>query len=158
MSYEGFYRYIVEDGKGYAIMKNNEKYGSYRTLEDALYERDRLIAVGWDWDLSMELPETPNNYKHIELPPFEHSSYITVDSEHWVVREKGKEQRYRGRYYTEEEAKTVAMIYRANISHKKKAFRVQKRINGKTVYFGRYKTRKEAEERVEELKQNGWIK
>ena len=159
MSYEGFYRHIVFENNRYHVVKGNERYGSYRRLEDALYERDRLIAVDWDWDLSLELPETPNNYIHINLPPFNHQpTHITVDNEHWVVREKGKEQKYRGRYHTFEEAKRVAMIYSANISHKNKAYRVQKRINGKTKYFGRYPTLEQAERRVKELEANNWRK
>lgn len=159
MSYKGFYRYIVFEKGSYHIVKDNERYGSYRRLEDALYERDRLIAVDWDWDLSMELPETPNNYIHIDLPPFDHMpTNITVDKEHWVVRGKGKEQRYYGRYYDYDEAKRVAMIYNANISHKKEAFRVQKRIKGKTHYFGRYPTMEKAQARVKELEANNWRK
>lgn len=157
MAYESFYRYIIEENGSYCIKKGNEKYGTYSTIEDALYERDRLIAVDWDWDKSMELPETVNGYIHIDLPPFEHkSTFITKDNECWVVRNKGKEQKYRGTYRTEEEAKQVAKIYNANISHKKEAYRVQKRINGRTKYFGRFKTLEEAENRVKELKECGW--
>ena len=157
MSYKNFYRYIVLQNGSYHIIKDNEKFGSYRRLADALYERDRLIAVDWDWDLSMELPETPNNYIHIDLPPFNHMPrHITHDKECWVVRSRGKEQKHYGRYPTEEEAIRVARIYSANIAHKNPAYRVQKRINGKTRYFGRYKTLEEAEERVRELERNDW--
>lgn len=159
MSYKGFYRHIVFENDRYHVVKDNERYGSYKRVEDALYERDRLMAVDWDWDLSMELPETNNNYIHIKLPPFDHlPTNITVDNECWVVRDKGKEQRYRGRYYTYEEAKKVAMIYSANISHKRKAYRVQKRIKGKTCYFGRYPTLEKAQERVKQLEANNWRK
>lgn len=157
MSFKSFYRYIVKHKNSYQIIKDNEKYGSFLRLEDALYERDRLIAVDWNWDLYMELAETPNNYYGIELPPFNHEpSHITVDNECWVVRDKGKNQKYRGRYSSFDEAKTVARIYNANISHKKKAYRVQRRLNGKTKYFGRYKSLEDAERRVKELESNGW--
>jgi len=159
MSYKSFYRHIVENNGLYWIKKDNENFGSYRRIEDALYERDRLMAVDWDWDKYMELPDTPNNYIHINLPPFQHhASYITVDCEHWVVRDKGRSQKYRGRFNSFEEAKKVATIYSANISHRRKAFRVQRRIDGKTRYFGRYPTREKAEERVRELEANGWRK
>ena len=50
MSYKGFYKYIIKVGDHYQIMKGNEKFGTYNRLADALYERDRLIAVDWDWD------------------------------------------------------------------------------------------------------------
>lgn len=159
MSYKSFYRNIHKTSKGFEIKKGNEKFGTYSTIEDALYERDRLIAVGWDWDLAMELPETPNGYIHIDLPPFEHeSSYISEDKEHWVVRDRGKFQKYRGTYYNYDEARRVALIYDGTISHKKSAFRIQKRVDGKTTYFGRFRTREDAEKRVEELKKNDWVK
>lgn len=157
--YSSFYRYIYERNGSYEIIKDNEKYGTYNTLADALYERDRLEAVDWDWDLSMELPETINGYIHIQLPPYNHKgSNITYDKEHWVVRGKGRRAKYYGTYYTEEEAKKVALIYNAKISHRNSAYRVQRRVDGKTTYFGRYKTYEEAEERVKELEKNGWIK
>lgn len=159
MSYKNFYKYIVERNGSYTIEKDGESYGIFNNLADALYERDRLIAVDWDLDLSMELPETINGYVHIDLPPFNHQpTNITVDNECWVVREKGKNQRYRGRYPSEEEARRVALIYDANVSHKNKKYRVQKRIGGRTRYFGRYATYEEAENRVKELEMNGWRK
>lgn len=156
-SFKHFYRFIHKFEGKYDIIKDNEKYGRYNSLEDALYERDRLIAVDWDWDKSLELPEYPNNYIHIDLPPFVHQpNYISVDAEHWVVRDKGKSQKYRGRFDNLEDAKKMALIYNANISHRTKGYRVQRRINGRTRYFGRYQTLEEAEERVRELEKQGW--
>lgn len=159
MSYRNFYRYIEKRGNRYFIRKDNEYYGSYSRLEDALYERDRLIQVGWDVDLWVNLAETINGYIHIDLPPFNHDpSYISVEKECWVVRDKGKNPRHRGRYPTLEEAKKVALIYDGNISHKREGYSVRRFMNGKSEYYGRYKTRDEAESRVEELKMNGWKK
>ena len=157
MSYESFYRYIVFKDGLYYIIKNNENYGSYTTLEDALYERDRLIQVDWNWDLSVELAETNNAYYGIELPPFNHNPrYITYNKESWVVRGKGKEQKYRGVYYSLEEAERVALIYDANVCHRKPSYEVSKRIDGRTRYFGRFKTLEEAEKRVKELEKKEW--
>lgn len=157
MSYKSFYRHIVKNKNSYEIQRKGEKYGTYSTLADALYERDRLMAVDWDWDKSMELPETMNGYIHIDLPPFGHeSTYISKDNECWVVRNRGKVQRYRGTYQTEEEAIRVARIYNGTISHKSEAYRVQKRINGRTRYFGRFKTYEDAEKRVKELEECDW--
>ena len=160
MAFGTFYRYIQKiDDNTYCVTKNNEKFGTYNRLEDALYERDRLIQVGWDWDLWMELPETINGYIHITLPPFNHEpKYISYESEHWVVRDKGKEQKYRGRYHSLEDAKKVALIYDGTISHKRGAYCVRRRIDGVSTYFGRYKTFEEAQERVEELDEKGWNK
>lgn len=158
MSYNAFYRYIVKVDDKYMIMKGNESFGKYNTLADALYERDRLIAVDWDWDLSMELPETINGYIHIDLPPFNHQpSYIVEESEHWIVRGKGARQRYYGTYNSEKEAKKVALIYNANINYRPPRWSVKKKFNGKEKFFGRYKTREEAEARVKFLIENNWM-
>ena len=146
-------------GNSYQIIRNNEKYGTYSTLADALYERDRLIAVDWDWDLAMELAETINAYIHIDLPPFGHEpTNIVEESAHYIVRGKGAKQKYYGTYKTKEEAEKVAMIYNAKINYRPTMFSVKKKKNGKETFYGRYKTREEAERRVEELKKNGWIK
>lgn len=162
MRYGGFYRHIYQevDGNGFTIKKNNEKYGTYNTLADALYERDRLIRVDWDVDKWCELPDTINGYIHIDLPPFEHTnaSYIALDKEHWEVRGKGSGYRYYGTYYDEDEAKYVAMVYDGRIVHYTDKYRVQRKIDGKTVYFGKYNTIEEARARVEELNENGWKK
>ena len=44
------------------------------------------------------------------------------------------------------------------IQHIPEKWRVVKRINGKLEYFGSYHSREEAEDRVNELMGNGWIK
>lgn len=154
----GFYRYIYKKGKKFWVVKNNEWYVECETLAEALYERDRLISCDWDWDVYVQLPETNNNYIHISLPPFEHKpKYISHVKEHWVVLSNGRNPKYYGTYYSEEEAKEVAKIYSGRIGHRRGKYRVQRRINGVTVHFGLYDTLEEAEERVFELIENGWI-
>lgn len=156
---DNFYRHIVYQNKAYHIIRNNEQYGSYHDLEDALYERDRLIKVDWDWDLSMELEETENPYRKIQLPPFEHKpKYIYFNRECWEVRERGTKGKYHGVYYTLEEAKEVALACDGRISHRNAYYEITKGIDGKTRYFGRFKTHKEASKRLEELIKNGWKK
>lgn len=90
-------------------------------MADALYDRDRLEQVDWDIDLWLEMVETPNFYKSIELPTFDKKaeSYISYIPARW---------------------------------------RVSRKIDGKRVYFGTYKSREEAEARVFELQENGWQK
>lgn len=155
---DDFYRYIHKRTEcTFEIMKNNEKYGSYRKMTDALYERDRLMSVDWDWDLYMELEETDNKYLNMKLPPYNHNpSHITYDREHWVVRGKGVSQKYYGTYYSRDEAEEIASLYNANISHRKPQYRIQKRIDGEVVFFGRYKTYADAKRMVEKLEENGW--
>lgn len=159
MSYDSFYRYIRKDGNKYWLVKNGERFTDCKTLAEALYERDRFDSVGWDWDKYVQLPHTPNNYIHIDLPPFEHKPrWISEDRECWIVRGHGRRNKYFGTYYTLDEAKKVARIYNARIYHKKKGFRVYRTVNGKRTYFGRYPTMELAEKRVEELEKNGWKK
>lgn len=154
-----FYRYIYKFGNTYWIMKNNEKYLLCKNLADALYERDRLMSVNWDWDKYCELPETINNYIHIDLPPFEHKPrYISHLKEHWRVVGKGRKGKYHGVYYSKEEADEVALIYDANVYYSPEKFCVQRRIDGQAKKFGCYNTLRMAEHRVEELMRNGWIK
>ena len=154
MSYGGFYRYISsEDGK-YRIRKNNELFVECKTLEEALYERDRLIGCDWDWETYVELPDTPNGYIHIDLPPFEHdANYITHVNEYWTVISKGANPKYYGCYQSLDEAEMVRKIYNGRLSHRKEVWKVRRRINGKIMNFGNFKTREEAEEKVKEL---GW--
>lgn len=157
MSYDSFYRYIYKRGEKYYIKKDNEQYLICNTLEDALYERDRFEAVDWNWDDYVQLVDTINNYIHIDLPPFERKSdYIYLDRECWIVRGHGRRRKYYGTYYTKEEAETVRKIYRANMTHKNEGYKVQKTINGKNIYFGRFSTYEEAEERVKELEEKDW--
>lgn len=161
MSYKSFYRYIYKENirgkEKYMIRKNGELFMDCYTLEEALYERDRLENAEWDWDNYVQMPDTINGYIHIDLPPFEKkSTHIYEVPEQWVVRGKGKRQKYYGTYYDYSEAKNVAGIYGANISHKRKAYRVQKTIDGKTISFGRYNTYDDAEKRVVELVNNNW--
>lgn len=141
----------------YVIRKGNDSYGQFKTIEDALFERDRLVGVNWDIDAWCELPDTPNNYIHIDLPPFEHKArYIVFDKEHWIVMGKGRKYRYYGTYYSKEEALTVCRIYDGRIIHYDDRYRIQKRVNGKNMTFGYFDTYEEAEERLKVLKENGW--
>lgn len=160
MSYKSFYRYISKENGKYYIRKDNELYLICNTLPEALYERDRFENVGWEWDNYVQLVDTMNGYIHINLPPFDQreAKHISESRECWIVRGKGKRQKYHGTYYDYEEAKRVARIYNANIQHKSKGYTVHKKINGKSCYFGRYKTLEEAEDRVRELKANNWEK
>ena len=114
------FTYIYKRNGGYQILKDNVHYGWYDSLAWALYDRDRFEQTNWDWDLFLDLPDVPNPYEHMELPPFDsNNSYISHIPERW---------------------------------------KVQKSIDGKIKYFGSYKTREEAEARVQELIENGWVK
>ena len=112
-----FYRYIFETKGGYRIIHDNEDYGFYEDLADALYERDRLEQVNWDIDLWCELVDTPNFYKSIELPTFSKSSgkYITHIPERWRVQKKinGK-IKYFGSYATREDAEKKVLELKSN--------------------------------------------
>lgn len=149
-----FYKYIVKNGNYYAIMKDNEKYGTYRRLEDALYERDRLIECDWDWEDSLELPEKDNPYLKMKLPRFVHEySYIYHVAQTYRVF-KGAE--YKGTFNTKTDAYAYAEEIGGRVATTNKRYRVAKRVNGKSVYFGQYATLEEAIKRRDELMENGW--
>lgn len=157
MPFRNFYRYIYKYGDLYWIIKDGERYLSLPSLAEALFERDRLIAVDWDWELYCELPSTVNNYIHIDLPPFNHKpKYVTTLKEQWVVMGKGRNGKYYGVYYTEEEAKKIRLMYNGRIIHYPQRYRVQKNIDGKIKTLGCFETMEEAEQRVMELMENGW--
>lgn len=117
------------------------------------------MQVDWDVESWCQLQDTINGYIHIDLPPFSHKGhkYITRLKEHWVVRSQGRNYRYYGSYNTLEEAKRVSLMYGGRIYHRKEKFRVRKQINNKRRSYGYYDTYEEAERRVKELENNGWL-
>lgn len=149
-----FYKYIVKCGNSYCIMKNNEKFGTYSRLEDALYERDRLIESDWDWEDSLELPETDNPYMKMNLPRFVHEySYISEVRQTYKVFKGGE---YKGRFNTKKDAYEYAERIGGKVSIENKRYRVSKHLDGRTVYFGQYPTLDEAKKRRDELIKSGW--
>lgn len=115
-----FYKYIVKRKEGtYVIMKDNERYGTYTDIRDALHDRDMLIECNWDFTEMNSRDEKPNKYLDMELPPSR--KYIT-------------EKRQDNRVY----------------------YMIRKTINGKSVFFGQYKTFEEAAKRRDELVKNNW--
>ena len=51
--------------------KSLEKYTGYKNVEDALYERDFLVAHDWDYDALVEcIDDTQNPYYDMILPPY----------------------------------------------------------------------------------------
>lgn len=151
-----FYKYIIKTDSGYQIKKGNEKFGTYSKLSDALYERDRLVKVDWDWDDLMALEETHNFYEDMVLPPFHHKmSHIHKCP---LVYEVWVNKTYRGRFNNKSDATAFAKEIGGAIRPKKPRYRVQKSIDGKMKYFGQYRTLNEAIRRRNELEENGWVK
>ena len=155
-----FYKYIQKRGDSYSIIKRGkdgvEWYGTYSKLTDALYERDRLIEADWDWDTLMEMEETENKYESMELPKFIHEMmYIAHTPEVYKVYIGHK---YKGSFRNKSDANEYAEMIGGRVTTVKGKYRVQKSINGKTVYFNQYPTLEEAQKRRDELIENGWIK
>ena len=69
MIIDNLYRYVYKEHNGYSIKKDNEHFGWYDNIYDALYDRDRLESVNWNFSEFVWLPETENKYKHMKLPP-----------------------------------------------------------------------------------------
>ena len=149
-----FYRYIIETNSGYQIKKGNEKYGTYRKLTDALYERDRLIKADWNWDDALQLEETTNFYEKMKLPKFVHKmTFIHKTAMSYEVYIKDT---YMCRFNNKTDAYAYANEVGGRVKAKNPRYRVQKSINGKQHYFGQYRTLKEAQKRRNQLIRNGW--
>lgn len=150
----GLYKYIVKNGNGFKIQKDNEAFGTYSSLTDALYERDRLVKANWDWDDALQLEETDNFYEDMTLPKFVHEySYVSRIVQKYNVYKDGK-------YYCSFRNKTKAFDYAESIGgevvESNITYRIIKRIKGKQVYFGQYPTLEEAKKKRDELIKNGW--
>lgn len=102
-----FYRNISRRGNGFQIRYQGEHYGWYPDLPTALFDRDRLEYCDWNMSVFVELPEVPNPYEWMELPPFDErkATYIQHIPEKWRVQKKinGKLS-YFGTFDSEEEA------------------------------------------------------
>lgn len=152
---DDFYRYIIKNGDSYEIMKDNEKFGTYRKLTDALYERDRLIESDWNWDDMLQLEERDNPYEHMKLPKFVHKySYIAKVSSSYMVFDG---RTYKGVFNNKKDAYKCAEQFNGKVVKSNERYRVQKSIDGKTKYFGYYGTEEEAIKRRDELIEKGWI-
>lgn len=107
MKNKAFYRNIQRRGLGYQLRKNGEHYGWYDNLADALFDRDRLEQCDWDMSVFVELPEIPNPYEHMDLPPYNDAkaTFITHLPERWRIQKRinGK-MCYFGTYDSFEEA------------------------------------------------------
>ena len=106
---KNFYRYIYEVHNGYRIKKDGVHYGWYEDLADALYDRDTLEECNWDIEEWVWLPDTPNKYKKMELPPMgltRKRQYIyTAPNGRWrIAKRKNGKQHYYGSFDTLEEA------------------------------------------------------
>ena len=155
---KNFYKYISKRGSSYAIVKRGENgvewYGTYCKLSDALYERDRLIQVDWDWDALMSLEETENHYEKMTLPKFIHDTmYIQFSPQKYKVYIK---KEYKGTFKNKGDAEAYAEEIGGRIVTINTKYKVQKSINGEVKYFGQYPTLKKAQEVRDKLIKNGW--
>ena len=151
-----FYKYIVGTKTGYEIVKNNQKYGTYTKLTDALYERDRLIKANWDWETCLQLEETKNHYEKMKLPKFIHEYtyiYKVYNTFEVFVGDECK-----GKFNTKIDAFEFADEVHGKVYMCNPRYRIQKRINGVQKSFGDYNTFEEAKRMRDKLIRNGWKK
>jgi len=152
---DNLYKYIRRNKSGYVIVKDNEDYGSYSRLSDALYERDRLVKADWDWDALMELAETDNPYEKIHLPMFIHEySYIYRKPQSYMICKDGE---CWGTTNGKQRAYKLAESIGGEVVEKNVVYIIKKKINGVSKYFGSFKTLEEAKKRKDELVEKGWI-
>ena len=124
---DGLFKYIRKVNGKYVI-RNNCVWGTYDKVEDALHDRDLLVACDWDISEVLARDEIPNKYYEMDIPSYE--SYIGFKEEmKYITTQKidGKE------YYT-----------------------VQRRHNRILRRYGYYKTLEEAIDKRNELMENDW--
>lgn len=103
-----FYKYIIERENGtFRIKKDNEIYGTYNNIQDALHDRDLLISCDWDVAEMNARDEVPNKYYDMDLPPSR--KYITLKKQgnnlyYFIRKTINGEQRFFGQYKTFMEA------------------------------------------------------
>lgn len=115
----------------YQIIRNNESYGHFNNLADALQERDDLESVAWNIDLLCELSTPrPNKYKNMDLPPFDHiPKYIQIEKrknkcKFVIMKLFGTKRKRFGSYDTLEEAEKVRDLLIEHDWDKKKVRRI----------------------------------
>ena len=153
---DDFYKYIGKIKNSFIIKKDNENFGTYSKLTDALYERDRLIESDWNMDDYLQLDETDNLYEHMVLPPFFHdSSYIYERPLSYVVVKDGEDC---GKFHTKSSAYQYAKLVGGTVEPRNIRYVIKKRIYGELIQYGSFKTLDEAKKVRDELMANGWRK
>ena len=152
---EDFYKYISKSHNRYIICKNSEFYFSSESLAEALFERDLLIECNWDFDLLVEVPDRPNPYLDMVLPPFQHSpKHIKHDQvECWNVYQWRNKI---GSFDNEADAIKFAVENNGRVKHLKDRYFIIKYINGKQIHFGTFDNLEEAILVRDKLMENNW--
>ena len=150
-----FYRHIYKKGDNYELIKNGTVYGYYDDIRVALYERDLLEQLDWDYDAFVDYDvEIPNSYLHMELPPFEHKpkNIIQLGGE-YCVHDKGSVV---ASFKKEEHAIEFRNHHGGVVKQKTKKYRIRKMINRKLQYFGTFDSLEEAMTVRDDLIENNW--
>ena len=130
MGRKDFYKYIIlNNNNTYSIFHNNERYGTYDDIRNALHDRDLLIEYDWDIAEVLAQDEKQNKYLGVELPEWNRKPRV-----------------YDDRYITKQ--------HNGNRTY----YKVQKTINGEQKCFGYFKTYQEAVDKRDELEAEGWVK
>lgn len=166
------------------IHEGKQEHMASGTLPKMLYEKDCYEKCDGDLDLFCNISL---DYTYIEelLPPFPYErdqrygdlKYIqkTRSGNYIIWKYVDEKNGYFGRYKTLKEAKKMRDALMAadwdktilppspepkNYTYNKKenVFRVYKWLDGRNVFFGKYKSENTAQKVVEKLKQCGWDK
>jgi hypothetical protein len=130
-----FYRNIYKKNKGFVIIYREEQYNHFRSLENALMERDLLEAYDWDYE-SLIMNETSNNnpYMDISLPPF-------------------PDVKVPGNLSGESHTANKNYVYYVPTKNK---YQVRKLIDGEIKVFGYYNTHSLADKVSDKLQDYDW--
>lgn len=155
---DDFYRYIYKNGEGYQIIKNNVDYGTYTNVRDALFDRDLLEQLDWDYEALLNYNvDVPNHYMHMKLPPFSHKSrYIQFVPAEYRVYIQG--ELFASFKYKNDALDYIERCGDGELRVKPEKFLLYKFIDGKKVHFGTFYDYMECINRRDELIEKDWKK
>lgn len=107
------FRNIQRKGELFLIRKNDEYYGTYHNLKDALNDRDIYEKANWDISEALFLENPENKYSDVDNSTYdeyikekEEKKYIYKVGDVYTIKKKSKGTVYfYGNYDTFEEAK-----------------------------------------------------
>ena len=85
----GIVKYKINIPKPYLKEGQNlETITGYRNVEDALFERDFLVAHNWDYDLLVEaIDDTKNQYYDMTIPPYPQRKILNLKERDYHEKE-----------------------------------------------------------------------
>ena len=83
-------KYIYEKGSHFIIIKNGSSFGTFNTLNEAIYERDLLIEFAWDIEKICEcVDESTNGEKWLDGVKRKSSFQKRIRNDYFLAKRGG---------------------------------------------------------------------